>query len=62
MASVELLNINTGLQETLTNEPHFARRVWYLDHEVVIWGDQGAQGQAFVALNTELLWVDWIGN
>jgi hypothetical protein len=34
-----------------------ARRVWFLDDEYVVWGDQGAEGQAFVALNTEQLWV-----
>lgn len=57
-ATVELLNLVSGARRTLTTTPHFARRIWHLDEAYIIWGDQGTEGEAFLDLNTELLWVE----
>ena len=57
-ASVELIELSTSARRTLSVEPHFARRLWYLNDTYVIWGDQGAEGRSFVPLNTEILWVE----
>jgi hypothetical protein len=56
-AGVHVLDRVSGETRELTTTPHFARRIWHLDDEVVIWGDQGIEGQAFIELNTERLWV-----
>jgi len=56
-ASIEVLDLNTMQTWTLTTEPHFSRRIWHVDNEWVIWGDQGTEGQSFIALNSELLWI-----
>lgn len=57
MAMVYLVDLTTGAMRQVSEEPAYARRIWSLDNEYILWGDQGASGQAFVALNTEILWI-----
>lgn len=56
-ASVQLIDLDTGASRVLTPAPRVARRLWFLDDTYVVWGDQGIQGQSFVPLNSELLWI-----
>ncbi len=58
--SVHLRELNTAAalgDRVISDAPRYERRVWYLDGDVLIYGDQGQVGQALVRLNSELLWV-----